>query len=676
MCGIALAACTGQPPAQPPAQSPIRHPSAGRSLSEPAARSLLPFPGRLVDQPVSSTGCGHPGTVRPGTTAQLTVAVPPWSADGARTRDYWLHVPADYAPGRRTPLVLAFHGGGGTGLGTEHATGLSAVADREGFLVAYPQGLRQDHGRTPPGWNASGPSDPLANGIDDGLYVSDVLTALQADYCVDPARIAATGISNGGSMTGYLACVLAGRIAGFAPVEGVFFQIPGGCHPSRPAAILDVHVLTDPVAPSAGVPSRGSPDYYALAIPAWLRGWAFRDGCIGSSRPLDDSATIAGAPRTANVTGEQWADCPAGVTVAGLGFPSGGHSWFQAIGAGAGDEVVLRFFAAHPLRAAPASWTPRRGAPAPSLTARVPAGLAVSSIRQFRLATPGAEPLDIAAGPDGAMWFTEFDADKIGRISPSGVVTEFRVPTAGAGPYQIAAGPDHSMWFTEYNSTKIGEVTSTGHITEIQLPQPTYGGTGITSSAAGPVWIADPAGFIDKISLGGAVTRIRLPAKGIPFAIAQSSAGRIWVNELTGYYEYSRVLLQLNPALGGAIPALSVGSAMSDIDALAAGPGVTVWFADFGTSQVGEVGPDGRVRLFADMAPYSGLSDVAEGSDGAMWFSEQAGFIGRIDETGALAEIALPSQWTNPDGIAAGPGHTIWVTETGSDAVARIDLRT
>jgi polyhydroxybutyrate depolymerase len=662
---MAIAACTGPVAAG--------HPSQGQSLSGPAARSLLPFPGRLVDQPVSSSDCGHQGSVRPGTTAQLTVAVPPSSAAGARTRDYWLHVPADYTPSRRMPLVLAFHGGGGTGLGMEHSTGLSAVADRQGFLVAYPQGLRQDHGRAPPGWDASGPRDPFADGIDDGLYVSDVLNALQAGYCVNPARIAATGISNGGSMAGYLACVLAGRIAGFAPVEGVFFQIPGGCHPSRPAAILDVHVLTDPVAPYAGVPSRGSPDYYALAIPAWLRGWAFRDGCTGSSHPLNGSAMIAGEPRTAIVTGEQWADCPAGVTVVGVRLASGGHSWFQAIGAPAGDEMILRFFAAHPLRAALGSWSPRPGAPAPSLIAPE---LAVHSIRQFRLTTPGAEPFDIAAGPDGSMWFTEFHADKIGRISPSGVITEFRVPTAGVGPYQIAAGPDHSMWFTEYNTTKIGQVSSTGRITEIQMPQPTYGGTGITGSPAGPVWIADPGGFIDTISPAGTVTRIRLPATGIPFAIAQSPFGHIWVSELTGYFEYSRVLLHLHPASGEPVSTLTLGSTMSDIDALAAGPGATVWFADFGTSQIGEINGDGRVRLFADMAPYSGLSDIAEGPDSTMWFSEQAGFIGRIDKTGALAELALPSQETNPDGVAAGLGHTIWVTETGSNAIARIQLPT
>jgi polyhydroxybutyrate depolymerase len=282
--GLLVTACTG-------GSAPVRA-QAPASVVGPAAGTLMADPGRLVDQPVSSSGCGRQPLVRPGTTAPQRVAVPPAAAAGARKRMFWLHVPAGYQPSRPVPLVLAFHGGGGTGTGMQQASGLSVLADQRGFLVAYPQGLNQGHGRFPAGWDDSGPRDPYADGIDDGLFVSDVLNAVQAGYCVDPLRIAATGLSNGGGMAGYLACVLAGRIAVFAPVEGVFNQIAGGCHPARAAAILDVHVLTDPVAPYAGVPSRGSPDYYAPSIPSWLRAWALRDRCRTGPR------VSAGGPRS------------------------------------------------------------------------------------------------------------------------------------------------------------------------------------------------------------------------------------------------------------------------------------------------------------------------------------------------------------------------------------------
>src|SRR5258708_22655930 len=92
-------------------------------------------------------------------------------------------------------VVLALHGGGGTALGMERTSGLSAEADRLGFLVAYPQSLVQNHGRAPPGWDASRPGDPFADGIDDRLYVRRVLTATQPPHRGDPPPSRATASS-------------------------------------------------------------------------------------------------------------------------------------------------------------------------------------------------------------------------------------------------------------------------------------------------------------------------------------------------------------------------------------------------------------------------------------------------------------------------------------------------
>jgi poly(3-hydroxybutyrate) depolymerase len=89
------------------------------------------MPGRLIDKPVASSGCGHRPSVRPGMTGLVKVAVPPSAAAGARQRELWLHVPARYDSRRPVPLLLAFHGGGGTGLGMQQDTGLSGLADQQ-----------------------------------------------------------------------------------------------------------------------------------------------------------------------------------------------------------------------------------------------------------------------------------------------------------------------------------------------------------------------------------------------------------------------------------------------------------------------------------------------------------------------------------------------------------------
>jgi len=210
--------------------------------------------------------------------------------------------------------------------------------------------------------------------------------------------------------------------------------------------------------------------------------------------------------------------------------------------------LLMAFFARHPISPASASWTqgpslamPSSGSPA----------VRVGVVRVFRMPVPGALPFDIAANPDGSMWFTEFAANKIGRISGTGAITEFTVPTANAGPYQITAGAGGAMWFTEYNTTKIGRVTPTGQVTQFAVPRPTYGPAGITGSAAGPVYSADPVGFIDTIPASGSITATRVPsALGLPFAIARLAGGTRWISELTGYFEYSRHLLSFPPGSG------------------------------------------------------------------------------------------------------------------------------
>jgi virginiamycin B lyase len=254
----------------------------------------------------------------------------------------------------------------------------------------------------------------------------------------------------------------------------------------------------------------------------------------------------------------------------------------------------------------------------------------------------------------------------------------FKVPTADAGPYQITAGPNGTMWFTEYNTSKIGRVTATGKVTEFTVPRPTYGPAGVAGSGPGPVYAADPTGFIDTIAADGRISPVRVPsAAGVPFAIARMPSGILWISELTGYFEYSRHLLSFAPGSGKPLRTIALPDPLSNVVALAAGPAGTdtVWFADFGTGDAGEVSPAGGVSVFPVGTPASGVSDITAGPDGAMWVSAQDGIIARVTANGSVSELALPTPGGNPDGIAAGPGKSIWVTETGSNAIVEIRLR-
>jgi polyhydroxybutyrate depolymerase len=168
---------------------------------------------------------------------------------GGLTRTYLLHVPPTLSAGP-APLVLVFHGGGGNGPGTERLTRFSELADREGVLVAYPEGVGRNwyDGRE----FASG-SRAHRERIDDVEFVAALLDAIARAHAVDPRRIYATGISNGAVFSHYLAAHLSPRIAAIAPVVGGIADPPDAwLRPDRPVSVLILQGTADPLVPYRG----------------------------------------------------------------------------------------------------------------------------------------------------------------------------------------------------------------------------------------------------------------------------------------------------------------------------------------------------------------------------------------------------------------------------------------
>ncbi len=190
--------------------------SCSSSLSSSPLPSRTPSPETtIITTPIRSTGCGKPAPMPPGSSFYETVF------SGGLTRTYLLHVPSGYRANSSEAVVLSFHGHGSNAIQQERRSGMSLLADQQGFIAVYPQGVVGPDGRT--GWATGAPERPQVN---DVLFVSDLLNHLQGILCLDPLRIYATGFSNGGGMTNVLACTLAGRLAAFAPVSGSYpFQV-------------------------------------------------------------------------------------------------------------------------------------------------------------------------------------------------------------------------------------------------------------------------------------------------------------------------------------------------------------------------------------------------------------------------------------------------------------------
>jgi len=107
------------------------------------------------------------------------------------------------------------------------------------------------------------------------------------------------------------------------------------------------------------------------------------------------------------------------------------------------------------------------------------------SVTSFDVGTTNGSPESISAGPDGNLWFTEPDANQIGRITPTGQITLFTVPTPGSQPTGITAGPNGNIWFTEAASRHIGEYFLTGSPPAAAAPTTTALAADVSAPAVG-----------------------------------------------------------------------------------------------------------------------------------------------------------------------------------------------
>jgi poly(3-hydroxybutyrate) depolymerase len=157
------------------------------------------------------------------------------------SRTYRLYVPRSYVPGE-SALIIAFHGrgGGGPGSAMEQFSNLDEKADREGFAVAYLNGLVDATGTL--NWNYF--YDPFfTTGPDDVGFTREVIDSLQARIHPDRRRIFVTGTSAGGFMAQRAGVELSDRVAAIGVVEGGLFVFAPNSPQAVPPAVAPISVL-------------------------------------------------------------------------------------------------------------------------------------------------------------------------------------------------------------------------------------------------------------------------------------------------------------------------------------------------------------------------------------------------------------------------------------------------
>ena len=163
-------------------------------------------------------------------------------------REYILYLPASYSGLEPVPLVLNFHGYGSNANDQMWYGDFRSIADTAGFIVVHPQGTVFD-GYTH--WNVGGWI--VGSPIDDVGFTAALIDSLAVAYNIDPLRIYATGMSNGGFMSFLLACQLGDRIAAIGSITGSMTpETYNECNPQHPIPILQMHGTTDSTVPYNG----------------------------------------------------------------------------------------------------------------------------------------------------------------------------------------------------------------------------------------------------------------------------------------------------------------------------------------------------------------------------------------------------------------------------------------
>lgn len=261
-------------------------------------------------------------------------------------RTYTLRLPSSYNGSTPMPLVIAMHGGFGSGTQLENQSQLTPKGESEGFILVYPDGYPSPINiRT---WNAGGCCGYAMNqNINDVGYISALLDQIIATHNIDTLRIYATGMSNGGFMSYRLACELSDRIAAIAPVSAS--MTIESCQPVRPVPVISFHSFLDTSVPWQGGIGDGISNHYNSPQDSVLNAFAVHANCTVLNDTVQHDAAM---------TVIRWHDCDCGAEVIAYNTQDGGHSWHGGTGTGIGDppsqtvsanDLMWDFFLQHSL---------------------------------------------------------------------------------------------------------------------------------------------------------------------------------------------------------------------------------------------------------------------------------------------------------------------------------------
>ncbi len=246
--------------------------------------------------------------------------------EGVQPRKYFINVPGTYRPEIASPLIIGFHGLGGSPSIFRESSKIDIYAEERGMIAVYPVGYGPEFG-VEASWNA-GLCCGLANinELDDVKIISKIIDSVSSKYNIDETRIWAVGFSNGGMLSYQLACELSDKITAIG--VGAASLMGKSCNTKEPVSIIHLHGASD-----TKVLFNGSGFLNTRDVVSNITTVNAQFGCVDVSSLLLE---VAGQ------TTWKW-NCPNGVDVQVIKYDGQEHDWTFAW-----TKEIIRFLFAHP----------------------------------------------------------------------------------------------------------------------------------------------------------------------------------------------------------------------------------------------------------------------------------------------------------------------------------------
>jgi virginiamycin B lyase len=291
-------------------------------------------------------------------------------------------------------------------------------------------------------------------------------------------------------------------------------------------------------------------------------------------------------------------------------------------------------------------------------------------VTEFHIPAPGGPAIDLAVGPDRAIWLSEWTSTSIGRFA-DGQFSNFPVRQPGFPmPGSIVDGPDGALWFTDVNDDLIWRMTTDGRMHGFPIPVCAgcrySGGSGtgnIVVGADGALWYSRPGNdAIGRITTTGNVREFPITVD-YPGWITSGPDGAIWFTGSDGIYRMGLDGQLSHPLSGFNYPA-----------SITSGPDGKLWFIGIYQDEVGSLTTDGQKQLF-HLGSGCSPEQISAGPR-VLWVAcGSAHTIYRVSTKGVRTAFAIPSDFSTLSGIVQAPDRSVWFTAPGDALLGRLVLR-